>query len=426
MKNLIKRIILDFHNRPYPSYKLRHAVFPRGLEKIITIIGPRRAGKTYFLFQIMDKLEQQGVPRHHMLYLNFEDERLDFADNYDPIIEAWQELYPELDISQTYFFFDEIQEAPNWEKFIRRLYDSKSRHIVLTGSNARMLSKDIATSLRGRNFAVEIMPLSFREFLEFKAIDPADRYSTQNSVLIQNAFEEYMRWGGYPELVALEPYYKSRILQEYFNVMIFRDLVERYRVKDVALLKYVIKRLISSFSKEFSVNKIFNEMKTRGLSVNKNQIYQMVEQIFSIYILAPVEKYNPSIVKREMSNKKVYLYDNGLVSITKDAAIEERGKLLENLVFSQLRRHTEALYFLKNGWECDFLVVARGKAPWLLQVVDHLHDDNYRREFKGLCASKKLFPQAKPILLYGQKDKHLSLPEGIEGMIISDWLLSNP
>ncbi len=104
MKNLIKRIILDFHNRPYPSYKLRHAVFPRGLEKIITIIGPRRAGKTYFLFQIMDKLEQQGVPRHHMLYLNFEDERLDFADNYDPIIEAWQELYPELDISQTYFF----------------------------------------------------------------------------------------------------------------------------------------------------------------------------------------------------------------------------------------------------------------------------------------------------------------------------------
>ena len=151
MKNTLKRIISDFHNRSLPLYKPRHAVLPQGVEKIITIIGPRRAGKTYYLFQIMDHLEKQGIPRQHMLYLNFEDERLELEGNYDLIIDAWYELSPGPDPSQTYFFFDEIQEAPNWEKFIRRVYDTQTRHIFITGSNARLLSKDLATSLRGRS-----------------------------------------------------------------------------------------------------------------------------------------------------------------------------------------------------------------------------------------------------------------------------------
>lgn len=413
MKDVLKRIISEFHQRPWPPFKPRHINVPEGINKIFAIIGPRRAGKTWYLFQLMCDLEQKGMPRHQMLYLNFEDERLELEGNYDVILESWQELYPNDDLSNVWFFFDEIQELPNWEKFIRRLYDTCSQHIYLTGSNARLLSTDIATSLRGRSLSIEILPLSFKEFLEFKDIDLTDRHTTRKTSLIQIAFEEYRLWGGYPELVTMESHIKIQVLQEYFNVMIFRDLVERYGVKDVSLLKYIIKRLIGSFTKEYSVNKLYNELKSGGWSISKDYLYQMTEQIFSIYLMTSVEKYNPSVIKREMSNKKVYLYDNGLVSASSYQSMEDRGKLLENMVCTQLHRLTKDIVFIKNGGECDFVALSGNHPPLLIQVTDHLSRDNLTRELKGLSIAQKHFPQGQSLLLYNTCVSHLSLPENI-------------
>lgn len=423
MKNILKRIIKDFHHRPLPDFKARQVNISVNLDKIITIVGPRRAGKTYYLFQIMAELERQGVARNQILYINFEDERLELEGRHDFIIEAYLELYPEVDLSMSYFFFDEIQELDRWEQFVRRIFDTVTKKICLTGSNAKLLSKEIATSLRGRSLSFEIMPLSFKEFLSFKEIEEHDVYSTRNISLIQNAFEEYLLWGGYPELVGIEDRFKAQVLQEYFNVMLYRDLIERYGLKDVSVLKYIMKRLIASFTKEFSVNKLYNEFKSRGIAISKDRVYRIVDQIFSIYMLAYVEKHDPSVTKREMSNKKIYLYDNGLAAVTQYSFFEDRGKLMENLVFCHLRASTEEIYFLKNGWECDFLIFPTLKQPMIIQVTEHLTLDNLKREIKGLEMARKRIPNSKGLILAGQLDQAINLPDWCDVMPISTWLL---
>ncbi len=424
MKQLLKTIIKDFHFRPLPLFKLRHLSVPLDLGKIITIIGPRRAGKTWYLFQLISNLEKSGIKREHILYLNFEDERLDLDGGYDQILDAYLELYPDQKLDDLYIFFDEIQEIPEWEKYIRRVYDTVSKKIFLTGSNAKMLSKEIATSLRGRSISFEIMPLSFPEYLSFKDIDSKDIYSTKNRAKIRNSFNEYLTWGGYPELVDVENRFKANILQEYFNVMLYRDLMDRYEIRDASVLKYLIKRLISSFTKEFSVNKLYNDLKSRGIKIGKDSIYRIMDQIFSVYMVTYVEKYDPAVIKREMSNKKIYLYDNGIASGIRYTFSEDRGKLLENLVFTSIRNTTESVFFLKNSYECDFLVYPETETPILIQVTQALNQDNFSREIKGLQKAGARIKNGKSLLITEETGIPSDmLPDGVETMTAYEWLL---
>ena len=424
MIKIIKTIIKDFHLRSLPPFKPRHLKVPLDLGKIITIIGPRRAGKTYYLFQLIESLEKAGIKREQILYLNFEDERLDFDAGYDQILDAYLELYPDQKLDDLYIFFDEIQEIPEWEKYVRRLYDTISKKIFLTGSNAKMLSKEIATSLRGRSLSFEIMPLSFPEFLSFQSIDPEDIYSTKNRAKIQRCFNEYLNWGGYPELVEMESRFKANTLQEYFNVMLYRDLMDRYEIRDLSILKYLIKRLIGSFTKEFSVNKLYNDLKSRGIRIGKDSIYRLMDQIFSIYMVTYVEKYDPAVVKREMSNKKIYLYDNGIASAIRYTFSEDRGKLLENLVFTGIRSTTEAIFFLKNGYECDFVVFPETEKPVLIQVTETLHPDNLRREINGLEKAGKRIKNSRSLLITGDMAVPFDmLPKWVEVITAYEWLL---
>lgn len=424
MKKILKTIIKDFHSRPLPPFKTRHLDVPLDLRKIITIIGPRRAGKTWYLFQIMANLEKSGIKREQILYLNFEDERLDFDAGYDQILDAYLELYPDQKTDTLYIFFDEIQEIPEWEKYIRRLYDTVTRKIFLTGSNAKLLSKEIGSSLRGRSLSFEIMPLSFSEFLSFRGIDSKDVFSTKNRARIQSSFDEYLIWGGYPELVDMDNRFKADILQEYFNVMLYRDLMDRYGIRDVSILKNLIKSLIGSFTKEFSVNKLYNDLKSRGIKIGKDSIYQLMDQIFSIYMIAYVEKYDPAVVKREMSNKKIYLYDNGLASAIRYAFSEDQGKLLENLVFTGIRRTTESVFFLKNAYECDFVLFPETDTPVLIQVTQILNKENVNREIAGLEKAGKRIKNGRRILITREIAVPLdSLPEWVEVMTAYEWLL---
>lgn len=427
MKQILKTIIKNFHSRPLPPFKPRHLAVPLDLGKIITIIGPRRAGKTWYLFQLMASLEETGIKREQIFYLNFEDERLDFDAGYDQILDTYLELYPDQELDDLYIFFDEIQEIPEWEKYVRRIYDTVSRKIFLTGSNAKMLSKEIATSLRGRSLSFEIMPLSFPEFLSFRRIDSNDIYSTKNRAKIQSSFNEYLIWGGYPELVDMESRFKANILQEYFNVMLYRDLMDRYEIRDASILKYLIKRLIGSFTKEFSVNKLYNDLKSRGIRIGKDSIYRLMDQIFSVYMVTYVEKYDPAVVKREMSNKKIYLYDNGIASGIRHTFSEDRGKLLENLIFTEIRNATEAIFFLKNGYECDFVISPETRNPVLVQVTETLNRNNLKREINGLEKAGKRINNSKRLLIAG--DIALPpdmLPKWLEAVTVHEWLLKRP
>lgn len=426
MKQILKTVIKDFHIRPLPAFRPRQLEVPLDSGKIVTVTGPRRAGKTWYFFQLMSRLESMGVRKEQCLYLNFEDERLELDNDYDQILSAYLEMYPQQALEQTYFFFDEIQELPNWEKYVRRLYDTVSRNIFLTGSNARMLSMEIATALRGRSLTFEIMPLSFREFLIFQDIDPEERFSTRQKALIENRFEEYLVWGGFPELVNIESRFRPDVLQEYFDVMLYRDLVERYAIRDVSILKYLIKRLVTSFTKEFSVNRFYNDLKSRGMKIGKDSIYRLMDQLFSIYMITYMEKYDPSVVKREMSNRKIYLYDNGFASALNYSFSEDRGKLLENLIFTTLRSNGE-LYFAKNGFECDFVLFPRLKAPMLVQVAETLHRDNIQREIKGLeRARRRIGEKARCILIAAEVAVPASaIPDWIDVISCVEWLLEN-
>jgi len=425
MKTILKRIIADFHQSRFPEFRRRQLDVPVNLEKIITIIGPRRAGKTYYLYQLMADLEKNGVPRQRMLYLNFEDERIVLEGNNDLIFDAFRELYPGQELSDIYIFFDEIQEVSGWEKFIRRVNDGITRHIFLTGSNARLLSREIATSLRGRSLAFEIFPLSFAEYLSFCDISAKDLASSRNRALIANAFDHYCLWGGFPELVGMEERFKPQVLQEYFNVMLYRDLVERHQIRDVSVLKYLLKRLIGSFTREFSVNKLYNELKSRGFSIGKDSIYKLMEDILAIYMLASVERYDPAVVRREMSNKKVYLYDNGFAAALHYSFSEDIGKRLENFVFRHLREQTEDIYFARNGWECDFVVATPGRVPQLIQVTRQLNAENIDREVKGLISGRQYVGKAEGVLLADQVAEGLDIPSWIRVLPVIEWSLGN-
>jgi len=258
-KEIFSSIIADFQTRPLPIVWERAMEVPFDTGKIITLSGVRRSGKTFHLFKIMKRLLDKNVPIENIVYINFEDERLDISvTELDDLLQAYQELYPDTDLSEVYFFFDEIQEVDGWEKFVIRVYNTISKHIFVTGSNAKMLSREIATSLRGRTITYQVFPLSFSEYLRIKSPN-IKLYTTAGKAKAASVFKKFIKNGGFPEIIGQKSNIRHKILQEYFNTMVLRDIIERYQISSVKILKYFCKRLIASSGGELSINKIYNE-----------------------------------------------------------------------------------------------------------------------------------------------------------------------
>ncbi len=390
MKNIIKRIIADFHTTPMETVSDRHLDLPVDSGKIITLIGPRRSGKSFYFFQLMNQLLAAGARLNQILYLNFEDERLNLDTNhFDLILQAYQELYPEEQLKKCYLFFDEIQNIKNWEKFVRRCYDTVTKNIFLTGSNANLLSTEIATALRGRTITFEILPLSFTEYLAFKKINPCKKTSA-NQALIDRSFHQYLSEGGYPEITLLPDSLKNKALQEYFDVMTYRDLVERYKFTNLSLIKYFLKRIAASAGSYLSLNKIYNDLRSQGYKLDKNFLYNVNEAAKAVYLSLPVSKFDYSELKRAGSDKKTYFIDNGLLNALTFKFSDDYGKLLENLCYLEFRRRGYQVMYYKGSKECDFILEKNNKLlP--VQVCYNLSDpDTKARELTGLifCCEK--------------------------------------
>jgi len=392
-KELIKEIIRDFHKEPLPDTLPRDLRIPLGSGKIVTLVGVRRSGKSFLLFETIKKLLSRAkLQKEHILYLNFEDERLELTqDELRYILQGYQELYPDIPLSECYFFFDEVQNIPGWDKFIRRIYDTVTRNIFITGSNANLLSREIATSLRGRTLSFEVYPLSFKEYLRFLGIGN-DVYHSKTRAKIAHAFEKFLLRGGFPELVHFEgKHLKDKVLQEYFNVMLFRDLIERFQFRNVAVLKYLLKRVMESVTSHLSVNKIYHELKSQGYKVGKNLLYEYIDAAEAVFLLLSVKKYDVSVLRRELSARKVYVIDNGLLNAVTVRFTKDLGKLLENLVLTELHKRGEDVFFYKNRRECDFIVTRRGEAREVLQVCyDVSNIDTLKREMDGLKLALKV------------------------------------
>lgn len=431
-KELLKQLIATFQNSLPVKVYPRELVLPADSDKIITVPGVRRCGKSSLFMLVINRLlSQQHVRKEQILFLNFDDERMQFnADNLDEILQAYRELYPNIRLNDAYIFFDEIQMADGWQQFVRRVYEQECRHIFITGSNSQMLSSELSTSLRGRTLQYEEFPLSFREYCSFVGVD-TNYYVAEHRARITNAFKAYLHQGAFPEVALATPLLKERILQEYFFVMLYKDLVERYEIKNPKPVRYFIKRVMSNLTKPTSINRIYNELKSQGVSIGKNTLYDLITQTESIYLFFSLTKYEPSPAKQSSGDKKYYCIDNGLRSVLLSPQSEDNGKLLENLVYLHLRRGMgpeAGLHFYKNKKECDFVLTVHAEVTCLIQVTYTLTSEDTRtREVEGLLEAARATGCSNLLILTLEDEEEIETDAyAISVLPVWKWMLRQP
>ncbi len=409
-KDTIKEILTVFHNSENPECIKRNIKLPLNAKKVITVIGVRRSGKTYLLFDTINGLLERGIQKKHIIYINFEDERLNFKqDDLDLILQAYRELYPEVSEKDIWFFFDEIQNIPAWEKFIRRLHDTISKNIYITGSNAVFLSSDIATSLRGRSINFEVFPYTFDEYLRHKKVDN-NVFLPQNKAVIINNYYDFLQNGGFPETIDLDKRIRTETLRNYFYVMLYKDLIERYKISSTLVLKQFIEKIAENITKPFSINKIYNEFKSTGLKLNKNLLYEINEYVTNIYLAFSMPKFDYSAKKRMTSLNKMYFIDNGLLNILTIDFSKNYGKLLENAVYLYLKQNIEdnyeqKIFYHKNTKECDFVLLNNKKIETVIQVSHSVEDSKtLSRELTGLKQAMKTHKLNKGYIITSEQE----------------------
>ncbi|HII14923.1 MAG TPA: ATP-binding protein [Nanoarchaeota archaeon] len=428
----IQKYLADFQNR-----KLE--VLPRALhinesKKIQTVIGARRVGKTYLLFEKIIELEASGVSRKQIIYVNFEDPLLNELkyDEIKEIIDLHWSLYPEIIKKELFLFIDEPQAINKWELAVRAIYDNYKCKIFITGSSSRLLSKEIATSLRGRSVTIMLLPLSFKEFLTFKAFK-ADigRLGSADIARILNYFEEYLKFGGYPEVV-LEPdtNEKMRILKDYLDMVVYKDIIERYKLKNSRLINWLIKTTISSASKELSLNGLYNSLKSQGLKVSKNTLYSHFSALEDSLFVFALRKMEKSSKVEGVSVPKVYLNDIGFINLF---SLENYGQRMENIAFLHLLMQKNKNPLLdvnywksQDGKEVDFIVSEARKAVSAIQVCYSLSENATKeREINALSAAMKYFALKSGIILTKDEEKEIVVEKKTIKIIpLWKWLLS--
>ncbi len=332
----------------------------------------------------MQRLLNGGVSRHNILYLNFFDDRLHNLrqENLGLILEAYYSLYPEKkNVETVHCFFDEIQTASGWEPFVDRLMRTEKCEVYLTGSSARMLSKEIATQMRGRALSWEMFPFSFREFLDSRGVESDDALSTKKRLLVQKAFDEFWETGGFPEVINIGRNLRIKTHQEYFHTILFRDLVDRHDIPHPKALTDLAHWLMENIASLYTVNSLTGYLKSLGHKAPKSAVSDYIEWFEDAYFLFTVRLFDASISRSNVNPKKIYCVDHALVTSVASGILVNSGHLLENLVFTALRRiHQEIYYYrTKAGREVDFIVPSRNRSRMLVQVCESLADPQARK-----------------------------------------------
>jgi predicted AAA+ superfamily ATPase len=433
-KETVTLLIKDFHERPLPRVIERHLELRlTDTKKAITIIGPRRAGKTYFLFDNMMRLKD--VEKSKMLFINLEDDRLlplDLSD-LDEFLRTYYEIYPENRKERMYLFLDEIQNVDGWETFVRRILDQENIMVFVTGSSSKLLSKEIATSMRGRSTTYLMLPFSFGEFLKVREFEIEEYLSSAKKSWMMKYLDEYIRFGGFPEII-LDDDEVSRVrtLKEYVEIMLMRDVVERHNVKNTKVLRMLFNALLSSLSKEFSVHKFFNFLKSQGIKVSKNTLYEYFQHFEDAFAVLPVRRFSYSIRGIEQSLPKVYQIDNGYAAQLGLRFSENTGQLLENVMAVELFRRTfqnpklEFYYWKSNsGKEVDFVLKEGKDIIELIQACYNIDDwETKIRETKALItAGEELDCKHLRIITWDQEGEETTNGKQIIYIPLWKWLL---
>ncbi|MCM1029506.1 MAG: ATP-binding protein [Pseudoflavonifractor sp.] len=405
----------------------REHPLPVGGNKIVTIPGVRRCGKSSKMEIVVNDLMMQGVDREHILWVSFDDERLARmkSDELNHIIEAYREMYPDIVISDVYMFFDEIQLIEGWEYFVMRLYKHYSKNIYISGSNATMLSSELKSALRGWPVEEETLPLSFREYCEFKGVN-ADSWLEPDLALMRNAFFSYNNEGGFPEVVLTDnPLHKAKILQGYFDTMLLKDLVEHYNLSNIEALRYFLKRIMANLTKPTSIRAIHGDIKSRGVKVSKDNLYDWAGYACDIFIFMRILNYSKSLQKTENSQPKYYCIDNGLRDAVLLPQANDDGKKLENTVFLQLYRQRtpiDKIYYYQGKGECDFVVQRGSEIVQLIQVSwDMSDEDTRKREINGILEASAVTNCDNLLIITADRLEDISTDTGKTIHVIPAW-----
>lgn len=426
MKEVIKKIITDFIERELPEIKEREIDIPINSGKVVSIVGARRTGKTFLLYKTIENL-RNSIQSDRIVYLNFEDDRIFPAslNTMNLFLESYYELFPNNKSQKVYFFFDEIQEIEKWELFIRRIYDNENCNIFITGSSSKLLIKEISSALRGRSISYELFPLSFRECLLFKGVK-FTKYSSSSVSQVINLFNEYYSSTAFPELINMDKELRRKSLNEYLDLIIYKDIVEKYNVSNIYLMKYLIKFLFSNSANLISINKIFNELKLAGLKVSRNSVYEYISYLEDSYTIFSLPIYTRNLRERQRNPQKYYALDTGLrMAMT---ISEDKGKLLESIVFMELRRQTKDVFYYFSSKEVDFIREKDNQLE-LINVCYELNSLGTRkREINSLLNAMKELDVEDSLLLTGDEEgEEIINNKKIRIIPVWKWLLeTNP
>ena len=418
-KETLKYVLAQTAARPLPQLTPRTLQLPLDSRKVVALVGIRRSGKTYLLFETMRRLQAQGVDWNQMLYLNFEDDRLlpIQTSELDLIVRAHEELHPKTVGKKKYLFFDEVQNVPSWETYVRRLHDSEDVGLFVTGSSSHLLSRELATGLRGRSVSYEVYPLSFAEFVRFRHLEHVPFSRTSESRMTA-ALEEYLRTGGLPEVVLADETLRPRILKEYVDLVFYRDLVERYGIANPLLMRRLLRQCLGHPASLFNVHKLYRDLRSQGLALSKDSLYNYLGYLEESFVVFPLPVAERSLRKQAMNPKKLHAIDWALAYPFVAEPSIDVGKKLETAVFLHWRRQREDLGYLAGEREVD-LVVNRDHPEHLINVSYSVSlAQTWKREIAALEEGAARFPRAACVLVAHERTTRKP-PAGIE--VVDAW-----
>ena len=417
------------------AFTSRDARLPKVPGKAHAVIGMRRSGKTTFLRQLLAD-RRSGLPPERALYLSFDDDRLAGigVEQLGFLLEEFYRRYPALRGRESVLWLlDEIQLVPGWERFVRRAMDSETVEFVVSGSSARMLSREVHTSLRGRGMETVIRPFSFREFLRHRGEEPtkpAKRWTAAERSLVEKRFREFLVEGGFPETQGLPPALRIELLQGYVDTVLFRDVVERFSVSQVAALRWLVRHCLRNPAGSFSVHRLTQDLKAQGHAVARDAVHALLGHLVDAFLLSEVPLATESERKRNSNPRKVYPIDPGIIPAFDASGRGNVGHALETAVLNELERRRAEVGYVKtaDGLEVDFLARHPANGQELIQVCADLSSAETRaRELRALAAAAKEYPRAAQRILVLDRDARLGIKApDTEVLPAYEWLLAEP
>jgi predicted AAA+ superfamily ATPase len=402
--------------------------------KATAVVGMRRAGKTFFLHQLRKEQLEKGTPRERLPYINFEDERLEGMEtgHLTSLVETCYRQHPVLRSRETVtWFFDEIQVVPGWERFVRRLIDSEKVQVFITGSSASLLSREIATALRGRAWEVVVHPFGFAESLRHRDMNvpvQAQALSAPERSALERSFLDYLSAGGFPEAQGLDSPTRMQMLNDYVDVAMLRDVVERHSVTNVAGLRWLLRHLMGNAGALFSIEKFYASLKSQGFAISKDTVHNLLAFVEDCFLVRTVWMEARSERQRMVNPRKAYPVDPGLIPVFDRSGRRNLGHALETTVLVELERRGAAVTYVRtpSGREVDFLARHRDGSRELIQVcADPADSETMARELLALQEAGDLYKQATRRLLVLNRD--VREPEVPRGVIVQPawlWMLS--